>query len=245
MDKEKKYYVYLHFRQDNGQCFYVGKGHGRRYKTLRGRSKLHKMVTERCGLRCEILHSGLTEEEAYQLEMETIQDFINQGYHLANNGYVINFDDKFLVNHTIGGEGGCYMGGELNPMYGISPKQRMDAVTYQEWFEKTHVRLNNQYGENNPNYNNDTLKKKLEQNPELKMLYYPRPGSQNGRAQPIGVLDDNNNLIKEFIYIGECCEWLKDYLKLKSNINSIRSNMSIAARNNKPYHGLMFKFLEK
>lgn len=169
IDDKRIYYVYLHFRKDNGKCFYVGKGHGNRAYTSKGRSKLHKRVVNKCGYFVEILKDNLTNEEACDLERHTIKKYIDDGYKLANNGYEIDFDEIFLVNHTYGGEDGYFKSGLENNMYGVSPKDRMDKDTYQEWYRKTHGRLSNQWGSNNPNYGNDTLKKRLEANPELKV----------------------------------------------------------------------------
>ena len=72
--------------------------------------------------------------------------------------------------------------GKNNPMYGISPKERMDEDTYNQWLLK---KKESSKGNKNPNYHNDTLRKKLLEYPELKKEYYSRPGGQNGRAQKI------------------------------------------------------------
>ena len=43
-----KFYVYEHWRPDRGECFYVGKGHGRRaYDMRRGRNRWHKFMQEK------------------------------------------------------------------------------------------------------------------------------------------------------------------------------------------------------
>ena len=240
--KSRNYYVYGHFRKDNGKCYYIGKGHGNRYKKHNARSKLHTYITEKYGCNEYILVSGLTELEACDYEMQMIKSYIYDGYVLSNNCRKIDENGLFLVNHTIGGEDGNFKSGEKNPMFGISPKERMDAITYSEWKRKTNERLSNQFGINNPNYHNDTLRIKLQKNPELKRIYYPRLGSQNGRAKSISVYDKDMNFIKRFSYIGECCEWLKKELSLNSKINSLRSNMSLAAKRNKIFHGYYFSF---
>ena len=240
--EDKKFYVYGHFRKDNGKCFYIGKGHGNRYKTYKGRSKAHQYVHEKCGCIPYILINGLTENEACKTETQMIMSYLEDGYSLMNNGAELDINTQFLVNHTYGGESGYFECGEKNPMYGVSPEERMDALTYAQWKQKTQDRLKNQYGANNPNFGNDTLKIKLQQNPELKYQYYPRPGAQNGMAKRVSVFDSDMNCIETFSYIGECCEWLKEQLNLKSKINSMRSNLSMAAKNHKPYHGYYFSF---
>ncbi len=42
--------------------------------------------------------------------------------------------------------------GEKNPMYGVSPKERMDEETYKQWLHKQQTM--DRYGEANPNYGN-------------------------------------------------------------------------------------------
>lgn len=133
--------------------------------------------------------------------------------------------------------------GENNPMYGISPKDRMSDKKYKEWKNKQVERLSKQIGDKNPNYGNDTLRKKYEQRPELKILN-SRPGSQNGRAKKVFLYDENMNFIQEFDYIGACCEYLKEKLNLKTKIDTMRSNISNAIKENKKYRNYYF-FNEK
>ena len=37
--EDRRFYVYEYWRLDNNTCFYVGKGKGSRYLSLKGRSK--------------------------------------------------------------------------------------------------------------------------------------------------------------------------------------------------------------
>lgn len=133
--------------------------------------------------------------------------------------------------------------GENNPMYGISMKERINNEDkYNEWREKTVARLKAQTGKNNPNYGNDTLRKKLQDNPELKIQYYSRKGSQNGKAKEVFVYDCDKNFIRQFDYMGECCEWIKNELNLSSKINTIRGGITESIKNNKKYRNMYFSF---
>lgn len=240
-----QYYVYEHYRADNGLCFYVGKGHGGRWKiSKKSRSKLYTRVLNEfgCGEK-KIIKDGLTEEEALALEKERIDFYVRQGYQLANNCTKIDFNKPFLVNHTIGGEDGMFRAGKLNPQYGISPVNRMDYDTYVEWRKIVSEKARNQVGEKNPNFGNNTLKKKLEANPELKMQYYSRKGKQNGRCRPIEVYDLDGNKLNSFDYIGECCQWLKDEYGFTAKIDSIRSNLVQRSKKGLPYKGFVFKLV--
>jgi hypothetical protein len=125
-----KYYVYAYIRLDKNTYFYIGKGTGKRYREFcTGRTKHFKNILNSKECVCEILYDNLTEQEALELEMDTIEDLV------FNEGYTIEFDkyhdpDKHLVNCTYGGEGisgykfteeqrkHCSKPGSLNPMYG-------------------------------------------------------------------------------------------------------------------------------
>ena len=87
LDTNPIYYVYLHRRLDDNSVFYVGKGKGKRAWNKSSRSQHWKRVVNKHGRSVEILFSSLTEEQAFQLEIEQIEK-----YGLSS-----------LVNMTIGG----------------------------------------------------------------------------------------------------------------------------------------------
>ena len=85
----KKYYVYVHTRNDTGEVFYVGKGKGRRAWWKDGRNKHWNAVVDKHGYEVHIWKDELTEEQAFEVEKERIA-FYGQ---------------KNLCNYTIGGDG--------------------------------------------------------------------------------------------------------------------------------------------
>lgn len=232
-----------------------------------------------------IIADGLTQDEAYNLEREIIEDYVfNKGYGIDIVGYNNKRDESgHLTNQTFGGDGSYGMKhtdewciqhsedmsgennpmyginvwdlyseekasevreklsqsskGENNPMYGISPQERMDDETYKGWLKKQQNR--NRNGSNNPNWHNDTLKKKYQENPELTKLL-ARPGTQNGRAIHIFVYDLDMNYIKEFGFIGECCEWLNSFEKTKKKINSMRPRISRVLDTGESYKNYLY-----
>lgn len=93
MSKEKdpnRFYVYLHRRGDNNEVFYVGKGQGYRAKSLHRSVWWHNVVAK-CGYTVEYVEKFLSEESAFDLEIELIKFYRECGCD--------------LVNHTDGGEG--------------------------------------------------------------------------------------------------------------------------------------------
>lgn len=87
---DRKFYVYEHWRPDRGECFYVGKGHGRRaYDMRRGRNRWHKFMTSKLAglgtaVEIRIIADGLTEAEAFEKEIERITFWRNDGADLCN-----------------------------------------------------------------------------------------------------------------------------------------------------------------
>ena len=94
-------------------------------------------------------------------------------------------------------------------------------------------------GKDNPNYNNDTLKNKYKDNPELAKINNSRPREQNGRS--VSVRMSVNDNIREFKFIGEAAEFLIANGYTNAKINSIRSNITNAIKNNKEYLGFKFE----
>lgn len=81
-------YVYEHWRPDTGSCFYVGKGRAGRANKVR-RNYLHANVVgklERLGMTIDvkIVKSGLSDVEAYELEVSQIALRRSQGHRLCN-----------------------------------------------------------------------------------------------------------------------------------------------------------------
>ena len=104
-NENREFYVYEHIRLDNNTCFYVGKGHGNRAYNL-DRSNFHNSIRDEYGCRVEIIKDGLTEEEAFKLETERIEDYvITFGYGIPIDGYRDFSNNKYLTNFTWGGEG--------------------------------------------------------------------------------------------------------------------------------------------
>lgn len=94
---EAIFYVYEHWRPDRDECFYVGKGRGKRANVFYGRNTHHKAVQlklSRLGLCVEVrlVATELTESMAFELERERI------AFWRANGNDLANFTD--------GGEGG-------------------------------------------------------------------------------------------------------------------------------------------
>jgi hypothetical protein len=84
-----EYYVYLHIRKDTGAVFYIGKGKGRRAFWSSQRNRHWHAIAQKAGFNVSFVSQGLTEEEAFRIEKETIS----------------HYGRCSLANYTDGGDG--------------------------------------------------------------------------------------------------------------------------------------------
>lgn len=84
-----KYFVYIHRRATDGRVFYVGKGCRYRHKSTWNRSAHWHNIVNKHGYTIEIVENGMTEKDAFALEIDLIAKYKDHG----------------LCNRTIGGEG--------------------------------------------------------------------------------------------------------------------------------------------
>jgi len=97
METEQKFFVYVDYREDDGKPFYVGKGNEHRVKNL-DRNQLHKRIKNKHGIFRKILFETYSEQEAFQKEIELIQELKTH----------IDFGEGG-ANFTLGGEGSSGM----------------------------------------------------------------------------------------------------------------------------------------
>lgn len=116
---ENKYYVYGYIRLDTNTYFYIGKGKDNRYLRLDNRKQHFMSILNKVECVVEILYDNLTEDEAFQLEVDTIYDLVfNEGYSIDIKGIKKNANGCHLVNCTWGGEGTS----------GLSIKQSQETI---------------------------------------------------------------------------------------------------------------------
>lgn len=114
-----KYYVYGYVRLDTNTYFYIGKGKDNRYLRLDNRKQHFMNILNKVDCAVEILYDNLTEDEAFQLEVDTIYDLVfNEGYSIDIKGIKKNSNGCHLVNCTWGGEGTS----------GLSIKQSQETI---------------------------------------------------------------------------------------------------------------------
>ena len=86
--------VYLHRRKDNGEIFYIGIGNPKRPFRKDNRNDYWHHIVKKCGYDVEILYTGLSWENACEIEKKLISEHGRKDLGLGT-----------LVNMTNGGEG--------------------------------------------------------------------------------------------------------------------------------------------
>jgi hypothetical protein len=76
--------VYIHLKEDTLEPFYVGKGKGERAFRTWNRNAFWKNVVNKHGYLIKIIYEGISEEEAFALEKETISNLKEIGVTLTN-----------------------------------------------------------------------------------------------------------------------------------------------------------------
>lgn len=77
------YYVYEYYIKQTGEVFYVGKGRDNRYKDL-NRNDIFRRISESYEIDVKKIKTNLTEQQAFNLEEETIKNYLDDGKFLAN-----------------------------------------------------------------------------------------------------------------------------------------------------------------
>jgi predicted GIY-YIG superfamily endonuclease len=79
-----KHYVYIHFKKDNLEPFYIGKGTGRRINQHSNRNRMWTNTANKHGVVGDFLKHFETHEEALDYEVEMISFFKAEGFRLCN-----------------------------------------------------------------------------------------------------------------------------------------------------------------
>ena len=81
---DTRFFVYLHRRKTDSKVFYVGKGTGSRGTKTQSRNAHWHNVARKHGWFCEVVFSGLSSQEALDLEKDTILEMLYFSQPLTN-----------------------------------------------------------------------------------------------------------------------------------------------------------------
>lgn len=173
---DNDYYVYIYWRLDTNEPFYVGKGRDDRWKILRRKYNKHFMnIINKHSVVVIIEKDNLTENEAFYWEEKIIEELVFEygfSIDIPNNK---SLDKHFhLVNQTWGGEG-C----SGKNSYANKTEEEMKIV--KEKMRKAKIGLYN--GKNNPNYGKSSFANKTEE--EMNMLKERWRNASSGKNNPM------------------------------------------------------------
>ena len=93
------------------------------------------------------------------------------------------------------------------------------------------------FGSDNPNYGNNTLKKKYANNPELARINNRRPGVQNGRCRKVKLIDTNTNAEILFEYTRQAALYLiENGFTRTKKVNSVSNRITLSIQNNSIFY---------
>jgi hypothetical protein len=222
----KKYYVYEWFVKNTGEVFYVGKGCKRRWKTTARENKFftHMLLTHECDVRK--VHERLTECEAYEMEIKTIQ------YYRNNTNYR-------LTNVTDGGDDPPTFYGDASPSRRPEVREKISQSNKTNWKDRDYqLKMGRAFKEfyatdkgqavssarSKKNWDNDETRAKIINNmcatvksDEYKIIHSARMkkayaseevrekvrGANNGTSRRIAQYDLDGNLINRYVTLME------------------------------------------
>ena len=94
-----------------------------------------------------------------------------------------------------------------------------------------HVCTTDISGENNPNFGNDTLKRKYAENPDLAKVNNSRPGGRNGRARTVKLINFETKEEFKFDYMRAAAQYLiKNGFTRAVDVDAVMNRISMAAK---------------
>ena len=220
----KDFYVYIWLINSTNEVFYVGKGKGDRCKHIRNRNKFFLDMYNSHDCHYEIVYNNLTEQEAFQKEVETIKY------------YKLNHPNYRLTNQTDGGEG---VSGWKPP---LTFRKKQSIIHKEQWknndFKQKMISIrrdpNGVYqsqefrnkisnivrGVNNPNYNNRWSLKQRNHLSEVRKKKGLAKGTNNPKAKSILCIETG----KTYSYISQALEEynVKDESSMSIALNSLQ-----------------------
>lgn len=94
----KKYYVYIWYIKETNEIFYVGKGSGNRYKSMKDRNSYFKNIRKKYDCDYKIVKCFDNEEDAYDFELKLGMQLKEQGQ--ARACHILGQTNKFVSNEV-------------------------------------------------------------------------------------------------------------------------------------------------
>lgn len=189
------YYVYIYYRLDTNEPFYVGKGKGDRWKRLDREHNKHFMrIINKISIAVVIEKVNLTEDEAFYWEEEIIKQLVFEyGFSIDIPNNRSNDHYCHLVNKTWGGEGasGHNSWENMTKEEKNERSEKMSKNNPKYWKNKHHSEeTKRKLSENNARYwegkhHTKETKKKISEANKGKLIGENNPNYNKPRSQEI------------------------------------------------------------
>jgi group I intron endonuclease len=236
---KKEFYVYVHKKPISNEIFYVGKGKGYRAFKKSGRNPYWNRIVKKYGFEVEIIKSGLTEKEAFQFEIDFIENLKGKLCNLTTGGEGVSGFSPTLLSRQITGE--RYRGKQLSEEHkknislaqkgkkltkahkkklSLAVKGRPSHLKGTTLSESHKQKLSVAFsGENNPNFGKSRSKKTKEKISKSTL------GSKNHISKEVVLLNKVSGEVKIFETIVSASDFLK--ISTTSLRNYFKNNKSI------------------
>lgn len=214
---DRKYYVYAWYYVDTGDIFYIGKGSGNRYKTVKRENNKFNEIVSQYECSSGILMNNLTEKEALMYEEIAINVAKEKGYLLANK-FKGGRQPPSCIGREVSEETKARMSKSMKSFYDKHPERKEKASKDFKKFLKTEKgkefrRKSNEAkktdefrrkqsersraANNTPEYieRQSQIVKKMWESEEYAEAHR---GANNHRAQSVKQYDLSGNFINEF-----------------------------------------------
>lgn len=198
---------------------YIVSSAGNVYSTNnRGRAKYHQEISQRLNADgyMQITVGKTGNRSQYSVHRMVAEAFIPNPENLPE----VNHKDNNRANNNVDNLEWC--------THAYNVKYAIDSGN--------HICTTDITGSNNPNYGNHVLSEKYKNNPELAKENQSRPGSQNGRARKIKLIDIVENKENEFGYMRAAASYLivNGFTRAKA-VDSVLNALSSCAKTGKKY----------
>jgi hypothetical protein len=198
---------------------YIVSSDGKVYSTNNcGRAKYHQEISQRLNADgyMQITVGKTGNRSQYRVHRMVAEAFIPNPDNLPE----VNHKDNDRTNNCVDNLEWCTH--EYNIQYSI------DSCN--------HISTTDITGSNNPNYGNHVLSERYKDNPELAKENQSRPGSQNGRARKIKLIDTVEKTEIEFGYMRAAASYLiiRGFTKA-TTVDSVMNRLSMCAKSGKKY----------
>lgn len=230
--KNRQFYVYMFWRKDKNEVFYIGKGtKGRHLDKINNRNQYFKRICEKTETYSTIYKNNLSEQEAFDLERTLIKEYREKGlaytnFHEGGRGGNVYAYDGDKRKEEMKKKCRLASSGNKNPMYGKSWHQFSTPEKIKNHRKNISLALKKRYEDEEMRKITAEASRKMWQTSGHKEKY------RMNNTKRVHMYDENMVYIRTFISLYDALE----FLGLKSHTTLLKS-----IRENKKYKNYFWR----